>query len=558
MADKQRTAIIFACWAALTVGMAVLAAPPGASHAQPSAAVSGTVSDANGPVAGATVRVQGTLNATLTDEEGHFTLAGLPEGIAVTISAWADSYYCAKAEEIIPPDDAVTLTLVRYQTGDNPAYEWVSPVGDDGCASCKPGLTQIWLENDAHAGSSANPRFLTMYNGTDIHGNRSPLTLYGYTAEDGRFPLPPDLSQPYYGPGYLLDWPRTRGNCGNCHTPGAALDGPSYGTDPNTVSGADEYGVHCDFCHKVADVYLDPRTGLPYPDRPGVLSMDVRRPFPDDPDRYQLFFGTFDDDNVPEEDTYLPLMSESQFCAPCHYGVFFNTVVYNSFGEWLGSPYADPEAGQTCQDCHMPAPSVVDGAVMTNIAPDAGGIERDPMTIHAHTNPGAASEALLRDTAELSLAAARQGDRIEVTVAVTNTGAGHHIPTDSPLRQIFAIVTLTDGAGNLLPLEAGPILPDWAGDLAGAPGVYFARILQETRTGIAPTGSYWSPTRVLEDTRLPTLATASSRYTFAAADAGPVTVEARLLFRRAFYELMQQKGWDVPDILMASETVTVP
>jgi hypothetical protein len=37
-----------------------------------------------------------------------------------------------------------------------------------------------------------------------------------------------------------------------------------------------------------------------------------------------------------------------------------------------------------------------------------------------------------------------------------------------------------------------------------------------------------------------------------------VTVEVTLLFRRAFIELMDQKGWDVLDIVMEQQTVHMP
>lgn len=544
------------CWIGAALGMVLPAAPPETSYAQGASTVSGVVYDENGPAAGATVRIQGTTNETLTDGEGRFTLGGLAEGIPVTISAWKALYYCAKVEGVMPPAEGVTLTLRLYQTNDNPDYEWILPEGENSCASCKAGVTQIWLDNDAHARTSTNPRFLTMYNGTDVDGNQSPPTQYGYSRDYGRFPLRPDLSQPYYGPGYKLDFPATAGNCAACHTPGAAVDSP-YETDPNTVTGADTYGVHCDFCHKIADVSLDPSTGLPYPNRPGVLSMDIRRPFPEDEDRYQLFFGTFDDDNVPMEDTYLPLLEESQFCAPCHYSVFWDTVIYNSFGEWLDSPYSVPKTGKTCQQCHMPAPSILDGQVMTNVAPDKGGIERDPLTLYAHTNPGASSEALLQNTAELTLSAERHGGALEVLVDVTNTGAGHHIPTDSPLRQIFLVVTVTDANGNPVHLRYGPVLPEWAGDLAGQPGAYFALILQEIWTEITPTGAYWNPTRVVEDTRLPALETYSTVFRFDIPENGAL-IEAQLIFRRAFYDLMQQKGWEVPDLLMESAVITLP
>ena len=45
----------------------------------------------------------------------------------------------------------------------------------------------------------------------------------------------------------------------------------------------------------------------------------------------------------------------------------------------------------------MPAPSVLDGQIMTNVAPGMGGIERDPLTLYAHTNPGAASEVVIAE-----------------------------------------------------------------------------------------------------------------------------------------------------------------
>ncbi|NIN67962.1 MAG: hypothetical protein GTO63_25300 [Anaerolineae bacterium] len=539
-------------WAACTASMP-------SPTASPLDTVSGVVLDQDGPVEGATVRAQATNNKTMTAADGSFALSGLSEGISVTISAWKDTYYCAKVEEVVPPASDITLTLIRYQTNDNPDYEWIPPTGDDSCASCKPGVTEIWLEN-AHAGSASNPRFLTMYSGTDVDGNQSPPTRRGYSRDYGSFPLRPDPNRPYYGPGYKLDFPDTAGNCGACHTPGAAVDA-AYGTDPNAVTGADTFGVHCDFCHKVADVRLNPDTGIPFPNMPGVLSMDVRRPFPEDPDRYQLFFGTFDDDNVPEEDTYLPIIESSQFCAPCHFGVFWDIVIYNSFGEWLESPYSDPETGKTCQNCHMPSPAILLGEPMTNVAPDAGGVDRDPMSIHAHTQPGALDEELLQNAVAMTTTAQLEGDAVVVRVEITNDQAGHHVPTDSPLRHLILLVQATDADGNPLTQVEGPTVPEWGGIgdpsegyYAGLPGKAYAKVLEELWTQISPSAAYWNPTRIVSDNRLAAFATDSSTYTFAAPERGEVKVEVTLLFRRAFIELTEEKGWDVPDIVMEQQT----
>ena len=524
--------------------------------------IRGLVTDNDGPVSGAVVRLQATNNKTVTDDDGTFSLTGPADGTMVTVSAWKDGYYCAKAEEIVAPADDVNLVLRRYQTDDNPDYEWMPPTGEESCMSCKPGVTRIWQTN-AHAGAATNVRFLTMYNGTDMDGNESPPTRYGTNPDYGRFPLPPDSTEPYYGPGYKLDFPDTSGNCAACHLPGAAIDAP-YGIDPNDVTGSDIAGVHCDFCHKVADVTLDAETGLPTPNMPGVLSTDVRRPFADDPDRYQLFFGTFDDDNVPEEDTYLPLIETSQFCAPCHFGVFWDVVIYNSFGEWLDSPYSDPETGKTCQQCHMPAPSTLDGQQITNVAPDEGGVERDPMTIHAHTQPGAADEEFLQNAVTMTVEASWVYDSIVVQVDITNDQAGHHIPTDSPLRHMILVVSAVDADGDALGQLDGSTVPTWCGTgdsdegaYAGLPGKAFAKVLEELWTEVSPTGAYWNPTRVVSDNRLAALATDTSTYTFQAPADGAVDVEVTLLFRRAFYDLMQQKGWDVPDIVMEEARLTV-
>lgn len=533
---------------------------PLVTAAQPEYAVSGVVEDEHGPVSRAVVRVQTTTYAARTGADGTFTLE-LPGEGPYDLTAWAVGYFCSGPVTASAGEEDVVLTLHAHSSEDNPDYEWLPSLyhpgqgEDQGCAHCHSAVDTAlpytlpvdeWLL-DAHSQAAVNERFLTMFLGTDVHGQQSPLTRYATSQDYGDFPLPPDLSQPYYGPGYRLDFPDSNGNCAACHTPAAAINAP-YHTDPTGLSGVEAEGIPCDFCHKVWDVELDVATGLPDPNMPGVLSYTFRRP----PEGHQFFAGPFDD-VAPGEDTFSPVQTESEFCAPCHFGVFWDVVIYNSFGEWQESAYSDPETGQTCQDCHMPALGADHFAL-----PEQGGLRRDPATIASHRMPGAADEPLLQETLTLDLEAEREEDSLSVTAAVTNTGAGHHVPTDSPLRQVLLVITVRGEDGALLAQTAGPTLPAWAGDLAGQPGTYFARILEEVWTEISPTGAYWNPTRELEDTRLPALETAESAYTFAVPEGEAVTVEAVLWFRRAFYDLMQQKDWDVPDILMESETLTVP
>ncbi|UCC65539.1 MAG: hypothetical protein JSV36_11040, partial [Anaerolineae bacterium] len=316
-----------------------------------------------------------------------------------------------------------------------------------------------------------------------------------------------------------------------------------FTTDMNTLTGTNSFGVHCDFCHKVADLHLNPATGLPYENVPGVLSMQVRRPFPQS-ERYQLFFGTFDDDNVPKEDTYLPLIEKSQFCAPCHQFSFWGTPIYQSFKEWLESPY--PQMGVECQTCHMPP----DG-IMTNVAPGTGGVERDPMTIHAHTQPGASDVELLQDTVSLTVNARQITSLVWVTATITNIGAGHHVPTDFPGRHMILTVAATDEEGQALARQSGPTVPGWGGAEAGLVGRAFAKVLRDVATGQAPVVSYWKQALIVSDNRIPAMGSDTSVYAFAApTSGGPVTVTAQLRFRRAFQDVMDARGWGTPDILM--------
>jgi hypothetical protein len=186
------------------------------------------------------------------------------------------------------------------------------------------------------------------------------------------------------------------------------------------------------------------------------------------------------------------------------------------------------------------------------------GLTRDYAELHNHTMLGAADEDLLQNSVTMLSSAQRDGDQLEVEVQITNDQVGHHIPTDAPIRSMILVVEALDAEGNLLALDAGPVNPDFSGDYGGLPGKTFAKVLRDEYTGEAPTAAFWRLISLVEDTRLPALATDTTRYTFTAPAGEEVTVNVRLIFRRAFYDLMQQKGWNDPDILMEHETLLVP
>ena len=515
----------------------------------------GTVRDAGGPLAEALVRVRATANKTTTAPDGSFTLGGLVPSVPVSVTAWTDGYVVGWTTAV-PSPLPVTITLTKNYTTDDPDYTWFSVEGDTGsqsCGHCMPAYPE-W-QADAHSQSAVNARFLTMYNGTDVQDRRSPLTRYGHSPDYGRFPLPPDPTQPYYGPGYKLDFPGVAGNCASCHVPAAAArPGQAYAADVSRISGIETEGVFCEFCHKIGQVTLDPDTGRPYPNRPGVLSMRLYRP----PPGQQLFFGQFDD--VTRRVSRLPLVEQSAFCAPCHFGVFWDTVVYNSFGEWLDSPYSQPVGGRTCQSCHMPL-----AGYDYFVYPEQGGLRRDPGRIFSHRMPGAMDDQLLQNAVAMTTTAWLESAALVVQVSITNDRTGHHVPTDSPLRHLILVVQATDALGKPLRQTDGPTVPEWGGVgdpaqgyYAGLPGKTFAKVLEELWTEVSPTGAYWNHTRLVSDNRLAALATDTSLYTFAAPSSGRAVVEVRLLLRRAFKALMDQKGWDMPDRVMEEQKLIVP
>ncbi len=542
--------------------------------------ISGVVLNDNGPAAGAIVQIQGTPSITETGPDGTFTLTGVTIEGPIIVTAWTNGHYIGWTtfDPEVQESDEIGIRLAALPQADNHNYDWYSFEGVDGSAAC--GLCHREYEEwklDQHSQSAVNHRFLTMYTGRDINGEIGQPIVYNSTG----YPLPPDPDLPYTGPGFVPDNPGGRaGNCTTCHVPMVsklpnnqncswsgchtsltierAQDFLNLPGTPLSARGDALEGISCEFCHKISEVIIDPETNLPRPDMPGILSVRLHRPMTDED---QVFFGTLID--VARQDSYLPLLSESEFCASCHFGVFGGVMgvgtmtgglpIYNSYGEWLESPYSDPETGQTCQDCHMPV-SDADWFVYE----ERGGLNRSYATLHNHTMPGATDEAFLQDTVTMLNTVERSGGHLQLQVSLTNDGAGHHVPTDQPMRSMILVVEALDANNQPLQLIDGPVNPDFSGNFGGVPGKTFALVLRDDWTGEVPTTAFWRQISLVEDTRLPALATDTTTYTFDAAADIAVTINVRLLYRRAFYDLMKQKGWNDPDILMAYETLHIP
>lgn len=109
---------------------------------QQDGSVTGVVEDALGPVAGASVVVKGTTNGTITDMNGHFTLANVKQGDLIQISfigyttqeikyAGQASLHVQLAEDTQKLDEVVVTALGMKRSEKSLGYAMKEMKGDD-------------------------------------------------------------------------------------------------------------------------------------------------------------------------------------------------------------------------------------------------------------------------------------------------------------------------------------------------------------------------------------------------------------------------------------------
>jgi hypothetical protein len=409
--------------------------------------------------------------------------------------------------------------------------------------------------------------------GTDLFRNPGTETIWTILPNGQKSRSPSDSK---YGPGFRLDYPNENGNCIYCHAPTAvkALEqGLNLKDWNNSVPGGhinvETEGITCDICHKVTDVLIG-ENQLPFAERPGILSFLFLRP-----GLNQLFHTGPLADRKPEnadiKSTCSQVFSESRFCAACHYGKFYDTVIYNSYGEWLESSYSKKENRnyRSCQDCHMPSAQGVGNTLPGERA--ACSEANHSFRNFNHNMMGRDKDdipSLVRNAARIDLTARIEGGRINVAVSVLSEGVGHKFPTDSPLRHLILLVEAKDRNNSSLAQVAGPMIPLWGGlgnlpeDYAGRPGEIYANILTDKDTNLSPTVAYWNPTLpawIGSDTRLIPSVAAESEYSFAVPSNGRATITARLVYRYAFIDIIRKKEWPLKDIQVTeAEPVQIP
>ena len=243
----MRRMLVFASVAAFVLaGCHRPVAPPVAeAHPLVVAELSGRVVDADGPVSGATVRLQATPHAATTDADGRFHLPTDPTAVHVT--AWKEGYFIGFAAVDATP---LAISLKRLPGADDSSYRWLdSGLGSDGqgCAHCHAEIYKEWSLS-AHSRSAAGKHFRNLYDGTDWSGKPG----VGWSLRDQR--------------------PNGLAVCTSCHAPAVADDDPAL-YDLADLKGTAAQGVHCDYCHKI-DGVGDGKLGLTH----GRFNLRLLRP----------------------------------------------------------------------------------------------------------------------------------------------------------------------------------------------------------------------------------------------------------------------------------------
>jgi len=349
--------------------------------------------------------------------------------------------------------------------------------------------------------------------------------------------------------------------CVKCHTP---LGFRSY----SISSPADDYdalaelpaqGIFCNWCHNINEVKHLGDAGYEVEAGGGE----------DDP---STMLGPFKDSDSPFHPTkYSELHTKSDFCGLCHNvsHAANKLPIEQTYNEWKNSPYntGNPLTTVNCQDCHMrqrpgiPATGKTERPDNPGQACD-GGPEREHNWTHYFVGGNAVITKLLgsdlhaqmaverlQHAADLELItseAYRKNEMSHLRVKVTNSGAGHYLPTGlTEIREMWLDIRITDANGKEI-LRSGRL--DEKGDLDINAVKYFTQLGNDKGE---PVLNPALADRILYDYRIPPKGYVIEKYAFYIPDTAlsPITVEATLKYRSVSPSLAKTLlGDNAPDI----------
>jgi len=203
--------------------------------------------------------------------------------------------------------------------------------------------------------------------------------------------------------------PEYRQYCLGCHSPTTAVT-KDYGL---TKSISIE-GVTCSFCHSVSGIENN------------TYIFNQSNPM----------FGPYSNSITDAHaSAYSVLLTKSEFCAGCHEFSLNGIPISETFSEWKAGPYS--REGKQCQDCHM--------ETKTGVAAKNGPV-RDK--VYQHFWYGGHSGQFLEKAFGLESNVEKKGNRVKVTLNITNDNVGHKVPSGLPSRKVVLSFRANDETGK--------------------------------------------------------------------------------------------------------------
>ncbi|MCZ7401634.1 MAG: multiheme c-type cytochrome [Candidatus Methanoperedens sp.] len=203
--------------------------------------------------------------------------------------------------------------------------------------------------------------------------------------------------------------PKYRGYCLTCHSPTTRIT-----NDLNLTKSISVEGVTCSFCHSV--------TGVVNNNYIFSQSNPMQGPYTDSK-------------TDAHASAYSGLHNKSEFCAGCHDFSINGVPISQTYTEWKEGPYA--AEGKQCQDCHM--------ETKTGVAAKNGTI-RDK--VYQHFWYGGHTGQFLENAFRINSSIQETGNRVKVTLNITNNNVGHMIPSGLPSRKVILDLNVSDRQGH--------------------------------------------------------------------------------------------------------------
>ncbi|NMB65155.1 MAG: cytochrome c554 family protein [Spirochaetes bacterium] len=354
-------------------------------------------------------------------------------------------------------------------------------------------------------------------------------------------------------------------SCVKCHIPVGFITGkPVTVTEElameNELPEITKEGIQCDYCHVIVDAKKNYNAHFTYKPGNGEADPGVKYgPFKDaTPDWHQAAYSKFH--------------TQAAFCGTCHdvRHVVYNTKLETTFEEWSKSPYntGDEKTTVPCQGCHMyhrPGVPATGSTPRPNNPGFAafGGPQRDHIFTHYFVGGNSVIPGLYNDKVKGKMAEERLKNAATIlidtrdistgafAVTITNTGAGHKLPTGlTDVRQMWLEIVILNQYGkevfSIGKADKRGYLPDNTiifktifGDGKGKPVVNIAKAKE-----------------ILFDNRISPKESATNTIILPKGLKGKYSIQVRLLYRladqKAVDEVMKDKAVKLPVIEMAT------